>query len=281
MLTRIRLSKDKRTEENLHLATIGARPGTKEDENRAQWIEYLSELGFPPVKKVGTGLPDHLRCRDSDAARILMSISNAAATPTVVVPPVIPTTVAETAGAGAGAVNSGEARPLTAARPSTAAGPSTAARPSTAASRATVGSNGITSQAANEDAEARRASVEEAISGATEDNDLYLYLALQYPRTSIPRHPHESDNEAMTRLAVQFLDSERLATTREALIELARAGWDVEVALNNWSPDQAEEGDRDDEGQPPSKRQRLNDDDDDGEEGDGGRAKGKGKQRAD
>ena len=86
MLTRIRLSKDKRTEENLHLATIGARPGTKEDENRAQWIEYLSELGFPPVKKVGTGLPDHLRCRDSDAARILMSMSNAAAMPTVVVP---------------------------------------------------------------------------------------------------------------------------------------------------------------------------------------------------
>ena len=275
MLTHIRLSKDKRMEENLHLATIGGSPGTKEDENLAQWNDYLSELGFPQVKKVGTGLPDHLRCRDSDTARTLMSMSNAAATPTVVVPPVIPTTVAETAGAGAGAVTSGAAGPLTAAEPSTAAGPSTAAP------RATVGSNEITSRGANEEGAARRASVEAAISGATEDIDLDLYLALQYPRTSVPCHPHESNEEAMTRLALQFLDSNRFVTARGALIELVRAGWDVELALNNWSPDQAEEGDRDDEGQPPSKRQRLNDDNDDGEEGDGGRAKGKGKQRAD
>ena len=263
MLTHIRLSKDKRAEENLHLTTIGARRGTKEKANRARWNEYLSELGFPQVGEVGTGLPDHLRCRNSDAARTLMSMSNAAATPTVVVPPVIPTTVAETAGAGAGAVTSA------------------AAGPSTAASRATVGSSEIPSRAANEEGAARRASVEEAISGATEDNDLFLYLALQYPRTSVPCYPYESDEEARTRLALQFLDSNRFVTARDALIELVRAGWDVEVALNNWSPDQAEEGDRDDEGQPPSKRQRLNDDDDDSEEGDGGRAKGKGKQRAD
>ena len=83
MLTHIRLSKDKRTEENLHLATIGSKPGTKENENRTQWNEYLSEVGFPQVEEVGTRLPDHLRCRDSDAARILMSMSNAAAIPTV------------------------------------------------------------------------------------------------------------------------------------------------------------------------------------------------------
>ena len=261
MLTHIRLSKDKRTEENLHLATIGARPGKTEHETRARWNEYLKELGLPQVKKVGTGLLDHLRCRDSQAARILISMSNAAAVPAVGAPPIDPVAVAETAGAGA--VTSGEAGP------------------STAAFRATVRGTETAPRAGHEEAATRLASVEEAMNGATEEDDQELFLALQFRRTSIPRLPHESDDEAMMRLAVQFIGSEPFATARDALIELVRAGWDVEVALNNWSPDEAEEGDRDDEGRPPSKRQRLNDDDDDGEEGDGGRGKGKGKQRAD
>ena len=262
MLTHTRLSKDKRTEENLHLATIGARPGTKERETKARWNKYLEELRLPQVEAVGTGLPDHLRCRDSEVARILISMSNTAAVPAVVGPPVDPVVVAETAGAGA--VTSGEAGP------------------STAALRASVRGTETTSPAGHEEVVvARLASVEEAIDSATEENDEELFLALQFRRTSIPRRPHESDNEAMTRLAVQFIGSEPFATARDALIELVRASWDVEVALNNWSPDQAEEGDQDDEGQPPSKRQHLNDDDDDGEEVDGGRGKGKGKQRAD
>ena len=200
-----------------------------------------------------------------------MSMSNAAAVPAVVPPPVVPppvvalpvdpVVVAETAGALA--YTSGEAGP------------------STAAFGTTVGGAETTSRAGQEEAATRLASVEEAMNGGTEENDEELFLALRFRRNSIPRRPHESDEEAMTRLAVQFLGSEPFATARDALIELVRAGWDVEVALNNWTPDQAEEGDQDDEGQPPSKRQRLNDDGDDGEEGDGGRVKGKGKQRAD
>ena len=229
MLTHIRLSKDQRTEDNLHLATIGARPATKEHETLARWNEYLKELGLPQVEKVGTGLPDHLRCRDSGAARILMSMSNAAATPTVMVPSLVPITVAETAGAGA--VISGEAGPSTAAFGATVRGPE------------------IISRAGHEEAATRLASVEEAMNGATEENDKELFLALQFRRNSIPRHPHESDDEAMMRLAVQFIGSEPFATARDALIELVRAGWDVEVALNNWSPDQAEEGGQDNEGQ--------------------------------
>ena len=54
----------------------------------------------------------------------------------------------------------------------------------------------------------------------------------------------------MTRFAIQFLGSEPFAIARDALIELVRAGWDGELALNNWNPDQVEAGDQDDKGQP-------------------------------
>ena len=266
MLTSIRLSKDSRIEDNLHLATIGAGPETKEDDARARWNDNLSELGLPQVRKVGTGLPDHLRCRDPEAARILAAMS-AVVAPPVVAPPVDPVAVAETAGSGA--ATRGEA------------GPSTAAfRAGVATITGTEGTE-TTSRAAHEEAATRLASVQEAMDGATEEHDEELSLALQLRRYNIPRHPYESEDEAMTRLAVQFLGSEPFATARDALIELVRAGWDVEAALNNWSPDQAEEGDQNDEDQPPSKRRRLNNHDDDGEEDYGGQRKGKGKQRAD
>ena len=261
MLILIRLGKDKRTEDNLHLATIGAGPATKEDEAKERWNGYLSELGLPEAERVGTGLPNNLRCRDPWAARIPVSMSSAAATPMVMVPAIVPTTVAETAGAGA--VTSGEARS------------------STTAFEATDRANDTTSPVGHEEAATRLASVEEAMNGATEESDKDLFLALRNPHNPVPRRSYESDDEAMTRLAVQFMASQPFATARDALIELFRAAWDVEAALNNWSPDQAEEGHRDDEGQPPSKRQHLNSDDDDGEEGDGERGKGKGKQRAD
>ena len=277
MLTRIRLSKGYRIEDNLHLATIGARPETRGKKAKARWNEYLGELGLPQGREVGTGLPDHLRCRDPEAARILMSMSNAAAMPAavtpslgvppVVAPPVNPVAVAETAGSGA--ATRGEA------------GPSTAAfRAGEATVTGTEGTE-TTSRAAHEEAATRLASVQETMDGATAENDEELFLALQFRRNSIPRHPYETEDEAMTRLAVQFLGSEPFATARDALIELVRAGWDLEAALNNWSPDQPEEGDRDDEDQPPSKRQRLSDDDDDGGEDHGRQGKGKGKQRAD
>ena len=263
MLIHIRLSKDKRTEDNLNLATIGAGPETKEDEAKERWNGYLSELGLPEGERVGTGLQDDLRCRDPWAARILVSMSSAAATPMVMAAPLVPTTVAETAGAGAGAVTSGEAGS------------------STVAFEATGRGNETTSPVGHEEAATRLASVEEAINGATEESDEDLFLALQSPHTPVPRRSYESNDEAMTRLAVQFMGSQPFATARDALIELVRAAWDVEAAINNWSPDQAEEGHRDDEGQPPSKRQHLNNDDDDGEEEEGERGKGKGKPRAD
>ena len=95
--------------------------------------------------------------------------------------------------------------------------------------------------------------------------------------TSSPLIGRQSHDEARC----PFIGSQPFATARDALIELVRAAWDVEAALNNWSPDQAEEGDRDDEGQPPSKQQHLNDDDDNGEVGDSERGKGKGKRTAD
>lgn len=31
-------------------------------------------------------------------------------------------------------------------------------------------------------------------------------------------------------------------TARNAMVELARAGWEVETALGSWSPDNGEEG---------------------------------------
>ena len=38
---------------------------------------------MPEGRRAGTGLPDHLRCWNSGTARILISMSNAAAVPTV------------------------------------------------------------------------------------------------------------------------------------------------------------------------------------------------------
>ena len=139
-------------------STIRSEPGTTEDETKARWNEYLKELGLPQVEEVGTGLPDHLRCRDSEVARILMSILNTAAVPEVVAPPVDPVVVAETAGAGA--VTSGEAGT------------------SMAAFGATVRDTATTSRAGHEGAATRLASVEEAMNGATEENDEELFLAL-------------------------------------------------------------------------------------------------------
>ena len=138
---------------------IGSEPGTTEDETKARWNEYLKELGLPQVEEVGTGLPDRLRCRDSEVARILMSMLNTAAVPEVVAPPVDPVTVTETAGADA--VTSGKAGP------------------STAAFRASVGGTETISPAGHEEVVvARLASVEEAINCATEENDEELFLAL-------------------------------------------------------------------------------------------------------
>ena len=85
-------------------------------------------------------------------------MSNAAAVPTVEVSSVDPATVGETAGAEA--VISGEAGT------------------STAAFGATVGDTATTSRAGHEGAATRLALVEEAMNGATEENDEELFLAL-------------------------------------------------------------------------------------------------------
>ena len=166
MLNHIRFSKDKRTEEKLHLATIGSRPGTTEYENRERWNEYLRELGLPQGQRVGTGLPDHLRCRDYWAARILASMPNTAAMSAIVTLSVEPAAVAEMAEAGD--VISGEAGP------------------STAASRATASDFETTSPASHEGAATRLASVEKLLNGATKENDIrpsQLSFSLQLSTT--------------------------------------------------------------------------------------------------
>lgn len=112
----------------------------------------------------------------------------------------------------------------------------------------------------------------------TEETDLDLHLVLTSPRNLQNQGP-ETDRDAIIRFAVQFLDLQISATARDAILELARVEWDVEAALDSWSPDNGGgEGDGDEEGQPPKKRRRLDDDDGDDDE-EGGHEGGKGKPR--
>ena len=224
------------------------------------------------MTKVGTGLPDSYRCRDVWAARVLLDIARAVAPPMAVTPPADLGMAAETTRGILGGADPSAAA-------STPVATSQAAVDEAARPRASV--EETISRAANEEAAIRHASVQEAINGVTEQDDEELILALHLRRNLIPRHRYESEDDAITRLAVEFLGSEPFATARDALIELVRADWDIDVALNNWSPEYAEEGNGDDGGQPPQKRRRLNDDDDSNDEGGDGRGKGKGKERAD
>ena len=253
---------------------------------------------------------DHLLCiTDGMAAAIMMSFSTAGtleilqatAGLEVQTSPVYTTTsVGATASDTADSICAG---------PSTAAF-GVAARLSAAAGQSSLGVNpGVsdatgswksTRLAPTEDAEGRLTRVEGAIESTTAGNDDYLSGALHFRRELLPSHPDEYDRAAITRLAVEFLGLEPRARAREALIELARAGWSRDTVLNNWSPDndcgvegENASADQNDEGQPPKKRQRLDDvdadkdNDDEDEDGNGkgnskrkAKSKGKGKGRA-
>ena len=66
------------------------------------------------------------------------------------------------------------------------------AGPSTAVFGATFRGSESTSRAGHEEAIKRLVSVEEAMNGATEENDEELYLALQFRRISLPRQQTEA-----------------------------------------------------------------------------------------
>ena len=131
--------------------------------------------------------------------------------------------------------------------------------------------------------------VEDAITRAAVDDDEHLQSALKWHLENLTTFPGEPNRAAIIRLAVEFLHrAGPRASARDALIGLAREDWDVEVALDRWEAeaDGDVEGDdggdeQDDEGQPPSKKRRLEDSDEDEEDHDGGRgdAKGKGKEK--
>ena len=135
--------------------------------------------------------------------------------------------------------------------------------------------------------------VRQAIIDAAANYDEHLLLALQYRMNALPNHPGESNDAAIVRLAVQLLDlAGPLLSARDALIELSRADWDLGEALNNWVPSidddvekSNETSDGDNEGQPPSKRQRRGDDEEGERDGQGGgkkksEGKSKGKEKA-
>ena len=70
--------------------------------------------------------------------------------------------------------------------------------------------------------------VEDAMNSPTVDNDETLQLALGFRRNDLTTDAGEFDRAAITRLAIQFLDLARpRASARDALIGLARAGWDL------------------------------------------------------
>ena len=123
--------------------------------------------------------------------------------------------------------------------------------------------------------------VEDAIIGATIDNDELLPWALRHGRADLRRNAEESESDraAITRLAVRFLDiTQPRASARDAILGLAREDWDLGEALASWyddNGDDEEDGNHDnDEGQPPRKKRRF---DDRGEDGGDEKGKGKGK----
>ncbi len=120
------------------------------------------------------------------------------------------------------------------------------------------------------------------MTSATEDNDGDLFLALGHRLDELTTYHGESNRAAITRLAVRFLDrTGPRASARDALIWLAREGWDLDDALNRWEAEADGADGQDHEDQPPNKRRRVegSDEDDDGYDGGRGDAKGKGKEK--
>ena len=189
---------------------------------------------------VGTGLPVAFRHRDGMAAAIIISMADTEASQMVRNPPVGLVTAA-----GGSTTASGEAGPSMPAfrvadRSSVAAGPHALTPSSQSVTLPPLGN------------ESRRlASIQQAIDGATEGSDPELHGALHIGRPYLERRHHESDNDAATRLAVEFLTARPFVPARVALIELARAKWNLGVALNNWCGEDTVEADEEDEAQQP------------------------------
>ena len=221
------------------------------------------------MNRVGTGLPNDSRNRDGIAAALLMTLSTKEITPVLAAagaPQAATQLSTSTIIVEKSTAQSGEAGPF---------------RAVFRTSRRRPAATDPFIQASSGDAVRRRVLVEQVMNGVTEETDLDIHLILTSAR-NLQTQGRETDRDAIIRLAIQFLDLQPSATARDAMIELARAEWDVEAALDSWSPDNGEEGgDGDEEGQPPKKRRRLDDDDgDDDEEGGHGGGKGKGKAKA-
>ena len=290
MLNDTSYSRDQRVEDNLHLATIGFEPVNKSDEALFLWRSYLGAHNLASVNTVGTGLPDALRHRGGARQAVVFLAARALGRTVTVGPPAVTATVGVPQAAGG--------PPFT-----TAGGLAESATvglgragPSTAAFRAAPSGPRETPRRENHRTLMTR-QVEDAIISAALNNDETLLLALHYRRENLPDRSRESDRTAITRLAVQFLDFARpRASAHEALIELARASWDVDAALDSWDSNNGDGVENDDgaddqnnEGQPPKKKQRLHDTDaaDEGEEEEeeeeeeegNGKGKGKGKSK--
>lgn len=188
-------SKDLRNGDDIHLATIGSGPAKTAQEG-LRWNLYLRARGLTEVDRVGTGLPkDNGRDRAGWGATLLMSLSNielapvlaATGTPqTITQPSQLTSTL--TAIARNDTARSGEAGPST-----------TSFRTSRRRSTTTDPSAFATSG----DAVRRRALVEQAMDGVTEETDLDLHLILTSSR-NLQIQGSETDRDAIARLANHF-----------------------------------------------------------------------------
>lgn len=311
MLIDNRYSKDQRTEDNLHLATIGFEPVKKGEEALRLWNWYLRAHRLPEVDAVGTGLPDALRQQDGATQMAAASLSHVLTTeaPAVAATAAIPQATGEphphtshvnnmtaTATTESGTVGSGGPGPSAVASRAASSGSAVAGPSSTPGARISdtgpgdssvsgpsgstfLASMGITGTQLTRE-------VESAIVGAMIDGDEDLQMALHFRRNDLQRHPNEDNRAAITRLAAQLLGlAGPRGNARDSLIKLALAGWDVDVALGSWDIDNGDGVENDDgaedqaiEGQPPKKKQRLDRADVDDGEGEG-YGKGKGKEK--
>lgn len=273
------------------------------------WNWYLWAHQLPEVNTVGTGLPDALRHRGGARQAVIVAARALGRDITVGIPTVaqaanrqrLPTssfyitTAAGTTGrhiVGLAGVGSSTAALKAAPSGSAAAGPSStrAARTFEADSRdsdATASSaSTLAALIGNTETQLTR-QVEDALIVATIDHDELLQLALRHSRDDLRRNAENSESHraTITRLAVRFLRSR--ASARDAILELARANWDLDGALAAWydgNSDDGKDGDGadnqdDEEGQPPRKKRRF-DDRSEGEGDEKGKGKGKGKEKA-
>lgn len=96
------------------------------------------------------------------------------------------------------------------------------------------------------------------MTSATEDNDRDLFLAQRWRLNELTTYQGESNDAAIIRLAVQFLDrTGPRASARDAEIWLARGLGDLDNALDRWEAEADGADGQDHEDQPTNKKRRA------------------------